>query len=474
MEPGIKQICAAVFSDLERHSTAWAALPKEDAVALISAYRQTAEMLASRFGARHLNFTGDGHLFLFDSTDVAVQFGLALIDTWERAAEHDTRVNLRLRLGCHFGECAPLQNSSAWIGRAIGLAKRVESTATPGALFITETALELLDLPLYVYEPAGRFSLKGDHLAERVLYRVISVDETARNGRAIEEISAEEAFLRGVASASSARSEPDDEARWYREAIRRRPDYAEAHNNLGVVLRHRGSEQEAATHYREALRLRPDYPEGNYNYGLLLASQGRLTGAIEHLRKSIEQRDDYADAHHALANVLKLRGDADDAKRCYERTLEIRPGYAEAHNNFAIFLQHAGNHTAARQHYREALRLRPDYAEAHYNFALLLEDTGQVVAAQKHYEQAVALWPDYPEAHNNLAALLHTQDCLDEAEPHYEKALALRPSDPEVHYNYALLLRAKGDEARAQQYFAIAKNLLPDSARSGTEIESPR
>ena len=66
----------------------------------------------------------------------------------------------------------------------------------------------------------------------------------------------------------------EEEAQWYREALLRRPDYAEAHNNLGVVLRHLGNEQESVGHYREAVRLRPDYPEADYNYGLLLAAQG--------------------------------------------------------------------------------------------------------------------------------------------------------------------------------------------------------
>ena len=470
---GKRHFCAVVFSDLERHSTAWTALPGEEAVVLIDTYRQTAETLSGRFGARHQNFTGDGHLFLFDSTDVAVQFGLSLIDAWDRLNGCDAN-SLRLRIGCHFGECAPLQDESAWIGRAIGLAKRVESIAAAGTLFVTESALESLDIPLYGYESAGRFSLKGDHLAERGLYRIMSVDQRALKGRGLDQISAEEAFLRGVASVGSSRAEYEEEAQWYREALKRRPDYPEAHNNLGIVLRRLGNEQEAAAHYREALRFRPDYPEADYNFGLLLASQGKLTGAIEHLGNSIRQREDNAAAYHALGNAYKVRGDAAEARHCYERTLAIRPGYAEAHNDFAMLLLQIGDYAGANEHCKEALRLRPDYAEAHYNFALVLEDTGHVVAAQKHYERALTLRPDYPEAHNNLAALLHTEGCLDEAEPHYEKALALRPDDPEAYHNYALLLRAKGDETRAQQYFALAKNLMPDSSRIGTVFESPR
>jgi Tfp pilus assembly protein PilF len=457
---------------LERHSAAWTALPAEQAVALVDSYRQTAEVLAARFGACHQNFTGDGHLFLFDSTDVAIQFGLSLIDLWDRVGAPNKGAGLRLRLGCHYGECALLEQGTSWIGRAIGLAKRVESSAEPGSLFATETVLELLDLPIYVYESVGSFALKGDHLPQRGLYRIVSFDRQALKAISPDRMSAEEAFLRGLESAGTSRAEQEEEARWYQEAITHRSDYAEAHNNLAIVLRRLSREREATLHYHQALRIRPDYPEANYNYGLLLAAQGKLVGACEQLGKSIEQRPDYAVAHHALGNILKLRGDVVGSKQAYERALELRPTSAEMHNDFALLLQQIDQHAQAREHFRTALQLRPEYPEAHYNYALLLEDMGHAVAAQKHYEQALALWPNYSEAHNNLAALLHTQGCIEEAEPHYRKALALRPSDPEAHYNYGLLLREKGDEAGAQQYFALAKNLTPESYRSDTVIDS--
>jgi len=38
-------------------------------------------------------------------------------------------------------------------------------------------------------------------------------------------------------------------------------DNPEAHFNLGIALARQGRRQEAATHYAEALRLKPDYAE---------------------------------------------------------------------------------------------------------------------------------------------------------------------------------------------------------------------
>jgi Flp pilus assembly protein TadD len=47
----------------------------------------------------------------------------------------------------------------------------------------------------------------------------------------------------------------------YRSAIRSKPDYAEAHNNLAVLLHENGDLAGAENYYRNALKLRPEDPE---------------------------------------------------------------------------------------------------------------------------------------------------------------------------------------------------------------------
>lgn len=65
-----------------------------------------------------------------------------------------------------------------------------------------------------------------------------------------------------------------------REAIRLKPDDAEAHYNLGVALRARADLDGAITEYREAIRLKPDDAETHYNLGIALRAKGDLDGAI--------------------------------------------------------------------------------------------------------------------------------------------------------------------------------------------------
>jgi Tfp pilus assembly protein PilF len=441
-------------------------------VATIGEYRYLAESLAGQYGALYREWAGDGHMFLFESADTAVQFGLRLLERWGKR-EDGGREPLALRVGCHFGECTPMDEGEGWIGRANAIAKRTESEASPNSLFVTESVLDLIDLPLYSFEESATLVLKGDYLPKRTLYRVSDLDRRALEAKSKEELNAEEWFLRGVALIGTERENSPEEEECYREALRLRADYAEAHNNLAILLRACGSPGEAATHYQEALRIRPDYPEAHANYAALLTARGSRAGAAEHFEEALRLRPDYVDAHSGYANLLAERGDRAEAAEHYQEALGLRPDWPEVHSNYAIVLEDLGRRTEAAEHYREALRLRPDYPEAHYNYALLFEGEGDAPSAEAHYREALRLWPEYGEAHNNLAALLHVRGALDEAEVHYREALRLRPEDPEVHYNYALLCRSRGDEEEAQRQLRTARDLAPEAPVFRSALEPP-
>ena len=223
------------------------------------------------------------------------------------------------------------------------------------------------------FEEAGGHALKGDHLPTRTLYRIISINEDALVAGTPDDMTAERWFLRGVSLAGSANQGTLEEAECYKNALRLRESYPEAHNNLAVNLRESGDLNGAAAHYRRALHHRPHYPDAHYNYGLLLERTGSMTGAKGHYEEALRLRGEYAEAHHALANLLKRRSEFERAITHYVEAIRIRPVYPEAHNNFAIALEDTEQFAMAENHYKEALAQQPTYKGAHYNYALLLE-----------------------------------------------------------------------------------------------------
>ena len=70
----------------------------------------------------------------------------------------------------------------------------------------------------------------------------------------VEELTATEWFERGFKAA-----DPDEKLRCYSEAIRLRPDYADAFINRGIARKAKGDLEGALQDYSEAIRLRPDY-----------------------------------------------------------------------------------------------------------------------------------------------------------------------------------------------------------------------
>ena len=83
---------------------------------------------------------------------------------------------------------------------------------------------------------------------------------------------------------------------------------------LGATSAGRGRTDEAIAHYQEALKIKPEYAEAQYNLGIALAACGRIDEAVEHYQKALEIRPDYAEAHINLGTVLLNQGRRDEAR----------------------------------------------------------------------------------------------------------------------------------------------------------------
>lgn len=189
-----------------------------------------------------------------------------------------------------------------------------------------------------------------------------------------------------------------------------------------LQLARRLPEAEAA--YRQALALKPDYAEACNNLGLLLQSSGRLPEAEAVFRRAVELRPAYPDAHHNLGNLLKDSGRPVDAEATYRRALALKPDYAEAHNNLGILLKRDGRLAEAEATYRRALALQPDRAEIHNNLGIMLKTNLRLAEAEAAHRRALELNPGYVEARLSLCLLLLSTQRYTEAWPLYESRYA--------------------------------------------------
>jgi Flp pilus assembly protein TadD len=231
----------------------------------------------------------------------------------------------------------------------------------------------------------------------------------------------------------------------FREALRLKPDYAEAHNNHGNALDLQGKHAEAVEAYREAIRLRPDYPEAHCNLGTALDSQGKHAEAAAAYREATRLRPDYADAHYNLGNVLDRQGKDAEAVAALREAIRLRPDLAKAHYHLGTALGRQGKAAEAVAALREATRLRPDDADAHYNLGNVLDRQGKDAEAVAALREAIRLRPDHAESHGNLGTALGRQGKAAEAVAALREATRLRPDLAEAHCNLGAALRLAGD-----------------------------
>ena len=91
----------------------------------------------------------------------------------------------------------------------------------------------------------------------------------------------------------------------YKQAIKIKPDYAEAYSNMGNALTDKGELDAAIDSYKQAIKIKPDYADAYSNMGVALQDKGELDAAIDSYIQAIKIKPDYAEACSNMGAALK-------------------------------------------------------------------------------------------------------------------------------------------------------------------------
>lgn len=148
----------------------------------------------------------------------------------------------------------------------------------------------------------------------------------------------------------------EDAIRFFKEAIRIKPDYAEAYFNLGLTYRREGYQDEAITAFKAAIKIKPDYEIAYFLLGGVYAEKGNGEEAKNALKNAIRLKEDDKFAHFNLGLEYKIDGSSAEAKYHFKRALNL--GYEPAKKQLDDLLGHPNEKPMVSSQSQQVLPVR--------------------------------------------------------------------------------------------------------------------
>lgn len=201
----------------------------------------------------------------------------------------------------------------------------------------------------------------------------------------------------------------DDALPYLERALALQPNFAQAHNAMGILQHHLGNLDPAQVHFIRALALKPDFIEALNNVGGVQRELEQFDAALNSYRRAVEIKPDYAKAFGNMGVVLHEQGHLQDAIACYENALALVPDLVEVHVHLGNILFEMSQLDAAVDHFNRALALRPNSAQSWCGLGQVLLKRGEVDEAAKSIQKGVDLDPILADCVIARLSLLYVQ-----------------------------------------------------------------
>jgi tetratricopeptide (TPR) repeat protein len=244
----------------------------------------------------------------------------------------------------------------------------------------------------------------------------------------------------------------------YRAVLKLKPDYAEAHANLGAVLARLGNYDEAMTSYQKALQINPGLTPIWLNLGILHYRASQFVKTVETLEKFLASQPGHVQARQLSGLALLELGRDEQAIAALEPTLE-----ASGQDAAVLYSLGLAYLRMRRPEVRSMIGQLAAFPAGRAASQLL---EGQTLLANFEFEKAIAelsearkLNPDLPRLHYSLGLSYFKLGRNQEAIAAFEQELRRRPQDFASLYYLANLHEAGGNLDQAHQYLDAALKL---------------
>ncbi|HHH44498.1 MAG TPA: tetratricopeptide repeat protein [Gammaproteobacteria bacterium] len=246
-------------------------------------------------------------------------------------------------------------------------------------------------------------------------------------------------------------------------AVEISPGIAIYHVNHSLALRQAGRPEEALAACDRAVGLQPDLARAHQERSIVLRSLGRLNEALEACHQALAIKPDFVEACISRGNALYELDRLEEALNAYDRAIQLAPTSAQAHNMRANVLRRLDRLGAAEAACATALRLNPRLAGAYNNLGLILNARGDREGAIRNYRMALSLAPGKAGFHVNLGNAYRNWKRPTEALECYQAALSLEPGNTNAHLGLGSLYWNQDRLEQAFEHYKAALELNPES-----------
>ncbi|MBN2056369.1 tetratricopeptide repeat protein [bacterium] len=150
----------------------------------------------------------------------------------------------------------------------------------------------------------------------------------------------------------------DEDIRYYRAALKLKPDFAKAINNLGVAYARRNEVEKARAMYQKAVDYQRNFAAAYGNLATLYYRNNEYGKAIAAYKQAIKfTNNDYYYFHQLGMNYLALHN-YPEAEKSFRRALKRKPSYYDALHGLAIALTFQNHRSEAEALMAQAALLK--------------------------------------------------------------------------------------------------------------------
>ena len=111
----------------------------------------------------------------------------------------------------------------------------------------------------------------------------------------------------------------------YRDLVTKGSQNYIVYGNLAAICIVKGDKRQGINLLKNTLKLKPDYPDAHYNLGVTLQEQDDLDAAISSYQQAIKFKPIYPEAYNNLGNTFKKQGNFKAAISSYQQAIKLKP-----------------------------------------------------------------------------------------------------------------------------------------------------